>query len=31
MPHLLEVEGLTTVFDSDYGHTVSVDLSLIHI
>ena len=25
MPHLLEVEGLTTVFDSDYGRTVSVD------
>ena len=22
MPHLLEVEGLTTVFDSDYGRTV---------
>ena len=25
MSHLLEVEGLTTAFDSDFGRTVSVD------
>ena len=31
MPHLLEVEGLTTVFDSDYGRTVSVDHVNFHV
>lgn len=31
MPHLLEVEGLTTVFDSDYGRTVSVDYVNFHV
>lgn len=31
MPHLLEVEGLTTVFDSDYGCTVSVDHVNFHV
>ena len=31
MPHLLDVEGLTTVFDSDYGRTVSVDHVNFHV
>ena len=31
MPHLLEVEGRTTVFDSDYGRTVSVDHVNFHV
>lgn len=31
MPHLLEVEGLTTIFDSDYGRTVSVDHVNFHV
>ena len=31
MSHLLEVEGLTTVFTGDYGETTSVDHVSFHV
>lgn len=31
MPHLLEVNNLTTAFDADYGHVTSVDRVSFHV